>query len=72
VGKVQTPTLIYHGEEDRRVPMEQSEKLYVSLRERGVPTEFVRYPREGHGIGEYWHRKDCFERVLRWLATWVK
>jgi len=41
VGRVRTPTLIYHGDEDRRVPMEQSEQLYVSLRERGVPTELV-------------------------------
>jgi len=72
VGKVRTPTLIYHGEEDRRVPMEQSEQLYVSLRERGVPTEFVRYPREGHGIGEYWHRRDCLQRIAGWLKKWVR
>lgn len=71
VGRVVTPTLIYHGEEDRRVPMEQSEQLYVSLRARGVPTEFVRYPREGHGLAEYWHRRDCLERALAWLDRWI-
>jgi dipeptidyl aminopeptidase/acylaminoacyl peptidase len=71
VGQVKTPTLIYHGDEDRRVPMEQSEQLYVSLRERGVPTQFVRYPREGHGIAEYWHRRDCLERITGWLKRWV-
>ncbi len=72
VDKVKTPTLLYHGDEDRRVPLEQSQQLYVSLRERGVPTEFVRYPREGHGIGEYWHRKDCLERITGWLRKWVR
>jgi len=72
VGQVRTPTLIYHGDEDRRVPMEQSEQLYVSLREQGVPTQFVRYPREGHGLTEYWHRRDSLERTLAWLDRWVK
>lgn len=49
VGRVTTPTLVLHGDDDRHVPIEQGEQLYVSLRERGVSTEFVRYPREGHG-----------------------
>lgn len=72
VGRVKTPTLIYHGDEDRRVPMEQSEQLYVSLRERGVPTELVRYPREAHGLTEYWHQRDCLERILGWLDRWIR
>ncbi|MFH1570660.1 MAG: S9 family peptidase [Gemmatimonadota bacterium] len=72
VGRVKTPTLIYHGDEDRRVPMEQSEQLYVSLRERGVPTQLVRYPRAGHGLSEYHHRRDCLERIVAWLDRWVK
>lgn len=72
VGRVRTPTLIYHGDEDRRVPMEQSEQLYVSLRERGVPTELVRYPRAAHGLTEYHHRRDCLERTLGWLDRWLR
>jgi dipeptidyl aminopeptidase/acylaminoacyl peptidase len=72
VARAPTPTLIYHGDADRRVPLEQSEQLYVALRERGVPVEFVRYPREGHGLGEYWHRRDAMERIVAWLDRWVK
>ena len=72
VHRVKTPTLIYHGDEDRRVPMEQSEQLYVSLRERGVPTELVRYPRAGHGLSEYWHRRDSLERIAAWFDRYVK
>jgi len=72
VDRVKTPTLIYHGDEDRRVAVEQGEQLYVALRERGVPVEFVRYPREGHGLGEYYHRRDMAERALRWMDRYVR
>ncbi len=65
--RVQTPTLIIHGEEDHDVPINQSHAFYRALRERNVPVEFVIYPREGHGLSEREHRKDCEERILRWL-----
>jgi len=71
VGRIATPTLIYHGEEDRVVPIGQSEQLYVSLRECGLDVEFVRYPREGHSLQEYVHRRDSLERTVAWLERWV-
>ena len=72
VDRVRTPTLIWHGDEDRRVAVEQGEQLYVSLRERGVPVEFVRYPREGHGLEEYYHQRDMAERALGWMDRYVR
>lgn len=72
VDRISTPTLIYHGDEDRRVPLEQGEQLYMALRERGVPVEFVRYPREGHGVGEYFHQRDMAQRAHQWLDRYVK
>ncbi len=72
VKHVKTPTLIFHGEQDRRVPIGQSEELYTALKRRRVRTEFVRYPAEGHGIGQYDHRKDLLERQLAWFDRYVK
>ena len=69
--RVQTPTLIIHGEEDHDVPINQSHAFYRALRERNVPVEFVIYPREGHGLTEREHRKDCEERILYWLERYV-
>jgi dipeptidyl aminopeptidase/acylaminoacyl peptidase len=69
--RVQTPTLIMHGEEDHDVPINQSYAFYRALRERNVPVEFVAYPREGHGLVEREHRKDCEERILRWLERYL-
>ena len=67
VTNVKTPILITHGEEDRRVPIPQSEEFYVSLKKLGVDVQFVKYPREKHGIREPIHRIDLINRELEWL-----
>ncbi|OGF13766.1 MAG: hypothetical protein A2W00_01165 [Candidatus Eisenbacteria bacterium RBG_16_71_46] len=69
---VRTPTLILIGENDRRVPYPQAQQLYQALRDLGVPTEFVHYPREGHGLREPHHRADQLIRLLAWFDRWVR
>lgn len=63
---ITTPTLILHGEADRRVPISQSEELHAVLKSLDVETRFVRYPREGHGISEPRHRLDLLRRQVAW------
>lgn len=70
--RVTTPTLILHGEDDPAVPVAQAYAFYRALRERNVPVECVIYPREGHGVAEYNHLRDVFERQLRWFDKYVK
>ncbi|MEO8954030.1 MAG: S9 family peptidase [Ktedonobacteraceae bacterium] len=70
-GRVVTPTLILHGENDPDVPVAQAYAFYRALRERNVPVELVVYPREGHGLRERLHAIDSEERVLRWLERYV-
>jgi dipeptidyl aminopeptidase/acylaminoacyl peptidase len=67
-----TPTLILHGEEDRRVAMPQGLELYTGLKTLGVETQFVTYPREPHGIQETKHQKDLIERVIGWYTKHLK
>ena len=50
------PLLVVHGEEDRRVPITQGEQYYRFLKKMGKTTEFLRFPREGHGVDEPRHR----------------
>ncbi len=50
--KVRTPTLIQHGELDRRVPITQSFELYTALKKRGVPVRMLVLPRQAHGPSE--------------------
>jgi len=69
--KVKTPTLILHGEEDRRVPISQGEQLYHYLKKSKVTVEFVRYPREPHGLQEPNHQLDRYTRMLNWFKTYA-
>jgi dipeptidyl aminopeptidase/acylaminoacyl peptidase len=68
--QITTPLLILHAELDFRVPISQAEQLFSNLRRRKIPTELVRYPREGHELtrsGEPDHRADHMRRTLGWF-----
>jgi dipeptidyl aminopeptidase/acylaminoacyl peptidase len=73
-GAITTPTLVVHSEEDWRCPLEQGTRLYVELKRRGVPTELLLFPGEGHELtrtGRPAHRLARFEHVLRWWERWL-
>ena len=54
--------------------MEQGARLYVELKRRGVPSELLLFPGEGHELsrsGRRKHRLARLEHVLRWWARWL-
>jgi dipeptidyl aminopeptidase/acylaminoacyl peptidase len=67
-----TPTLLIHGIGDRGVPVGQSYEFYTGLKDVGVETEMVVYPREGHSIQEYGHQLDVQKRVMAWFDKHLK
>ena len=71
IDKVVTPTLILHGANDERVSVGQALELYRGLKDRGKTTELVFYPREGHGISEYYHQKDRLTRIQDWVTRYT-
>src|SRR5678816_4645707 len=52
IKKARTPTLIQHGELDRRVPIANAYELRQGLENRGVKVEMVVYKGFGHGINK--------------------
>lgn len=72
IKNARTPTLIAHGEKDKRVPLGQGWELYRALKLMNVPTEFVIYPREPHGLLERAHQLDFLNRVLEWFDRYLK
>jgi dipeptidyl aminopeptidase/acylaminoacyl peptidase len=64
--KVKTPTMFIHGENDNDVPIAEAEQFYIALKDVGVETVMVRYPREGHGVRETKHAVDAIERSMHW------
>ncbi|WP_026818447.1 S9 family peptidase [Arthrobacter castelli] len=71
IGKVQTPALVIHSEEDLRCPLEQAHRYYTALKQRGIETEMVVFPGENHELsraGTPHHRRQRFEAILSWWA----
>ena len=66
VAQVHTPTMLMHGENDPDVPIAEAEQYYIALKDVGVETVFVRYPREGHGLAEVKHQVDSIDRSIAW------
>jgi dipeptidyl aminopeptidase/acylaminoacyl peptidase len=70
IAAVATPTLLMHGENDPDVPIAEAEQYFVALKDVGVDTIFVRYPREGHGIRESGHVVDSIHRAIAWYEEY--
>ncbi|MDQ4037413.1 MAG: S9 family peptidase [Actinomycetota bacterium] len=71
VDRVATPTLVIHSEADWRTPIEQAQRWYTALRRKGVPTQLLIFPGEGHEMtrsGRPTHRRDRFTHILRWWS----
>jgi dipeptidyl aminopeptidase/acylaminoacyl peptidase len=69
VDEVTTPTLVIHSETDWRTPVEQGQRWFTALRTRGIRTELLLFPGEGHELsrsGRPRHRRQRFEHILRW------
>lgn len=61
VDQIRTPTLVLHGQEDLRCPLDQAEFWFTRLRDNGVPTQMVIYPGGSHTFfldGPLSHRQD--------------
>lgn len=57
------PTLIVHGEQDRTVPIAESEELVATMQAAGVPVTFVPMAGRGHGLKHY--QDDTVKEIVR-------
>ena len=71
VDNVTTPLLIQHGGNDQRVPVGQAMEFFRALKDRGKTVQMVFYPREGHGLSEYYHQIDKMQRELDWMTKYT-
>ena len=71
IKNAQTPTLIQHGELDRRVPIPNGYELRQGLEDRGVPVEMVVYKGFGHGINKPRSTRAVMEHNLAWFNHFI-
>jgi dipeptidyl aminopeptidase/acylaminoacyl peptidase len=71
INKAKTPTLIQHGEYDRRVPIANAYELLQGLRDKGVPSELVVYKGFGHGITKPKERLAATWHNWQWFNKYV-
>ena len=71
VKKAQTPTLIQHGELDKRVPIANAYELRQGLEDRGVKVEMVVYKGYGHGITKPKSMRAVMQHNLAWFNHYI-
>ncbi len=67
VQNIQTPLIIFHGEQDLRTGVIQGEQLYKSLKVLNRPVEYVRHPGATHEITRSGNNRQRIDQMLR---TW--
>lgn len=71
IKKARTPTLIQHGELDRRVPIANAYELRQGLEDRGVKVEMVVYKGYGHGINKPKSMRAVMGHNLAWFNHYI-
>jgi acetyl esterase/lipase len=71
IKQAQTPTLIQHGEFDRRVPIPNAYELYQGLQDMGVEVKLVVYKGMGHGISKPRLTRQAMEENFNWFNRWL-
>jgi dipeptidyl aminopeptidase/acylaminoacyl peptidase len=47
--RIKAATMVQHGANDTNVPVIEAEQIVNTLKQRGVPVEYILFPDEGHG-----------------------
>jgi len=71
VNSARTPTLIQHGDLDRRVPVPNAYELYRALHDRGVPVRLVVYKGFGHVINKPKEQRHVMEENYEWFSRYI-
>jgi len=71
IKNARTPTLIQHGELDRRVPIPNAYELRQALEDRGVPVKMIVYKGFGHGIDKPKQQRAVMEHNYEWFSQWI-
>jgi dipeptidyl aminopeptidase/acylaminoacyl peptidase len=72
VRNIRAPLLVLQGDNDPRVPKEETEQLVKILKDRGSVVDVIYYPNEGHGFDKVEHQIDAAKRSVAWFDKYLK
>jgi len=71
VDEIQDPLLLFHGSEDPVVPPSQSQALFDSLVQRGIPCTLKIFEQEGHGFKRDETIKEYYSMIVEFLDCFL-
>jgi len=71
IKKASAPTLIQHGELDKRVPIPNAYELLQGLQDQGVAAKLVVYKGFGHGLTKPKAHRAAMEHNREWFAKYI-
>ena len=72
VDRVKTPLIVLHGANDTNVPVVEAEQVVASLKQRGIPVEYVLFPDEGHGWRKTANRVRSTVEIVKFFQERLK
>jgi len=66
-----TPTLVTVGEQDFRVPLNNSLEYWTALQRQQVPSRLVVFPDENHWVLKGENSRIFYQEIHAWLARWL-
>ena len=70
--KVKTPTIIFHGSEDRAVPRDQGHEYYRAMQQSAqAPVRFLWFPGQPHELGKITHQLRKMKEELAWIDRYL-
>lgn len=72
IEKIKTPTIIFHGSEDRAVPRDQGWEYYRGLQQVGqAPVKFLWFPGQPHGLQKITHQLRKMKEEIAWIDQYL-
>ena len=72
IRQIKAPLLVLHGNNDVRVPKEESEQVVALIQAQHGIVEAHYYSNEGHGFSKRENQIDALERTVEWLDRYLK
>jgi len=72
IHNVKAPLLVLQGDNDPRVPKEESQQVVDLLKKDGKMVDVHYYPNEGHGFLKRENQIDSLRRMIDWFEKYLK